>query len=62
MKASVDPQVCIGCTLCTQICPGVFKIDGDKATAYKNPVSVDKNECARNAAEQCPVQAITLMP
>ena len=60
MKASVDHQLCIGCTLCTQICLSVFKMKDDKAIVYKNPVPVDNHACARDAAEQCPVQAITL--
>jgi len=62
MKASVDHELCIGCTLCTQICSSVFKMEQDKAAAYKNPVSPDNHECARDSAEQCPVQAITLTP
>lgn len=62
MKVMVDPQVCIGCTLCTQGCPSVFKMEADKAVTYKNPVSPEDQACARNAAEQCPVEAIILMP
>lgn len=59
MRASVDPQVCIGCTLCTQTCPEVFKMEGDKAVAYKDPVPEALEEACKNAAEQCPVSAIT---
>jgi len=60
MNAKVDPQICIGCTLCTQLCPAAFKMEGDKSIAYKNPISPEDQGCAREAAEQCPVQAITL--
>ncbi len=60
MKATVDIQVCIGCTLCAQICPSVFKMEKDKSVAYRDPVPHESYECVRNAAEQCPVQAITL--
>ena len=33
MKASVDPNLCIGCTQCTGICPEVFSMDGTLAQA-----------------------------
>ena len=62
MKASVDPQLCIGCTISTQTCLSVFKMEQDKAVVYQNPVSQDNCESARKAAEECPVQAITLTP
>lgn len=60
MKAWVDPQVCIGCTLCTQICPEVFRMEQDKAVAYREPFSDTLKQACQNAAEQCPVSAITI--
>lgn len=60
MKAVVDAQKCIGCTLCTQVCPEVFKMEADKAVAYSNTVpEVLKDSCIQ-AAGQCPVDAITI--
>ena len=38
MKVVVDPNTCIGCTLCVQLCPEVFKMESDKAVAYIEPV------------------------
>lgn len=61
MTATVDHQICIGCTLCTQICPAVFRMETDKAIVYENPVSGGNHGCARSAAEQCPVQAIAVI-
>ncbi len=61
MIASVNPQVCIGCTLCVQVCPGVFKMNEDKAVANKEPVSQENYESCRQAAEQCPVEAIAVI-
>jgi ferredoxin len=58
MKAYVDPDVCIGCSLCTQICPEVFKMEQDKAIAYLDPVPKESEENCRRAAEDCPVDAI----
>lgn len=60
MKSFVNPEICIGCTLCTQVCPGVFQMKGDKAVTYKDPVPPEDQECARQAAEECPVQAISI--
>ncbi len=60
MMAIVDPEICIGCTLCTQICPEVFKMEDDKAVAYTNPVPPAVTDTCRDAADQCPVTAITL--
>ncbi len=62
MKASVNPELCIGCTLCTQTCSEVFEMKDEKSVTYVNPVPKDAHECAQRAAEECPVQAITLSP
>lgn len=61
MKAIVDPEKCIGCTLCTQICPEVFRMNDDKAEAYLDPVPAELiSRCAQAANDQCPVNAIRL--
>ncbi len=62
MTAIVDPNICIGCTLCTQLCPSIYRMESEKAVAYTNPVPKESLECARNGAEQCPVQAIVIEP
>ncbi|MCX5697445.1 MAG: ferredoxin [Candidatus Omnitrophica bacterium] len=59
MKVFVNPEVCIGCTLCTQICPEVFKMHEDKSTVYVNPVPEKLKDSCRQAVESCPVNAIT---
>lgn len=62
MKASVDPDTCIGCELCPTICPEVFKM-GDDGLAHTiaNPVPESVEDTAREAAESCPVQAIKII-
>ena len=60
MKAKVDEDLCIGCTLCTQTCPEVFKMEGDKAIVYLNPVPKDVEDACRRAADECPVTAIII--
>ena len=60
MKARVDPDICIGCTLCTQTCPEVFRMEGDKSVAYVSPVPNKIEDACRKAADDCPVSAITI--
>jgi ferredoxin len=60
MKAHVDKNSCIGCGLCANICPDVFEIKGDIAIVKSDPVSPENIECCRQAAEDCPVSAITI--
>lgn len=52
---------CIGCTLCTQTCPEVFRMEGDKAVAYVGTVPKNLEDAARQAAQECPVNAITII-
>ncbi len=60
MRAVVDQDLCTGCELCTEICPGVFKMDGDLAVAYVDPVPAALETNCREAADSCPVAAIGL--
>lgn len=61
MKAEVNHDLCIGCTLCTSICPEIFYMnDEDKADTLEPnvPKSLEKN--AISARQSCPVEAITV--
>jgi ferredoxin len=60
MKAVVDKETCIGCTLCVQVCPEVFRMADDKAAAYVDPVPQAAESACREAAQQCPVEAIKI--
>ncbi len=60
MKAIVDPETCIGCTLCVQVCPEVFKMENDKAVAFVDKVAEAAMDSCKDAADQCPVNAITV--
>lgn len=61
MIAAVDKAKCIGCGVCEGTCPEVFRIGDDGlAEAYTNPVPTDAEDTAQEAADTCPVEAITL--
>ena len=60
MIATVDPDLCIGCTQCTGICPAVFTMEGTLAVALPGEVPPDAVPQAVDAAQSCPVSAITL--
>ena len=60
MKASVDPDVCIGCGLCAEICPEIFRMEDDKAVAYVYTMPDKHLDSAKKAAADCPVDAIAI--
>lgn len=61
MKTTVDRGSCIGCGLCEDICPGVFKLDDESiSTVIVDIVPKEYEGCTNQAAEECPVGAITV--
>jgi len=60
MKAAVDKDICIGCELCTQTCPELFKMEDGTAAAYRNPIPQENEAKAKQAADDCPVSCITI--
>ncbi|MDK2919048.1 MAG: ferredoxin [Candidatus Petromonas sp.] len=61
MKVKVDKDTCIGCGMCEGICPKVFKMnsEGTADVTVENPDGEAK-ECAKEAADSCPVEAIII--
>lgn len=59
MKAFVDQDICIGCGQCVMICPRVFKLNDGKSTVIQKPVASENEATAREAADSCPVAAIS---
>lgn len=57
MKFRVNER-CIGCGLCTGICPDVFSMAGDVAEAADKSVEDTIKNKAVEAMESCPVDAI----
>jgi ferredoxin len=65
MKAIVDQDTCTGCELCIETCPEVFEMQNDTAVAKVDVVppeaeAPEAEETCREAAEDCPVEAITI--
>jgi len=53
----VDQNICIGCGLCANTCPDVFRMDD----AGKSEAFAQENvDCAKQAAAGCPVSAISV--
>ena len=61
MKVTVDPDLCIGCEVCTEVCPEVFRMNEDGlAWAFVDEPTEELWGCAREAEDSCPVDAITV--
>jgi len=49
---------CIACGLCVDTCPEVFDMGGEMAEVIVDTVPEEMEDMARQAAEECPVEAI----
>jgi ferredoxin len=61
MTLTINEEVCIGCGVCMQICPDVFRLDEDegKGTIIKHDVPDDETVCVKVAVDSCPVGCIS---
>jgi len=57
MRVTIDADLCAGCGLCEQTVPEVFEVI-DGVAVVKGAVTADKEEDVKDAAENCPVDAI----
>jgi len=60
MKIEVNKDVCIGCGVCTALCPGIFELKGDMKSHVKDGDHSKEAPCADKAASSCPVGAISV--
>ncbi len=59
MEVFVDPDICISCGTCIDICPEVYDWDDSgKARNQLDEVPATLEDCAREGLESCPVEAI----
>ena len=61
MKATIDRSGCIGCGVCAETCPEVFRMAEDGlAEAYTEEVPEEVADSAAEARDNCPVSVISL--
>lgn len=61
MKATIDRDGCIGCGVCADTCPEVFRMaDDGLAEVYTDPIPASSEDSALEARESCPVSVITV--
>ena len=60
MKAIVDEDTCTGCGACEGICPEVFELVDDVAKVKTDPVPTENEDTCQDAADGCPVEAISI--
>jgi len=56
VQVRLNRDDCIGCGVCAQICPDVFELDEDAGKA--KVIRPAGAECAKEAADSCPVSCI----
>ena len=62
MKATVDKEACIGCGICADSCPDVFEMNDESIAGVKvDSVPEEAVATCKEAAESCPVDAISLV-
>jgi len=60
VRAWIDEDACIGCGVCSDMCPKVFSMEDEVAIVTVAEIPEDQEECAEEAAESCPVDAISI--
>ena len=60
MRVTIDEETCVSCEVCVETCPEVFEINDDKVRVKVDEVPEDVMESCKEAAENCPVEAIQM--
>ena len=61
MNVSIDESGCIGCGLCTQVCPEDFEMgESGVAEVIMEEVPGNLEDSVQEAADGCPVEVITV--
>ena len=61
MKVTVDKDLCLGCGICEGVAPEVFSLEREPvAEVLLDPVPEEYWDAVREAAEECPEDAIII--
>lgn len=60
VRAWIDEDACIGCGVCSDMCPEVFSLEDEVAIVIVAEIPEDQEVCAEEAADSCPVDAISI--
>ena len=60
MRVRIDAELCTACELCVDTCPDIFKMGDDVAVVIQADVPADLEDCAQEAADSCPSEAIII--
>ena len=58
MKAFINEDLCIGCSLCRSICPAIFVMENEKAKVRMWDIEPIYQDDVKNARQSCPSGAI----
>ena len=58
MKVTIDADECTACGLCSDSVPDVFELGDEVAEVKVSEVPSDMEDAVKEAAEDCPVEAI----
>lgn len=59
MEVRINDE-CSACGICEDICPEVFELGDEHAEVKVNPVPAEYEDKCREAAEECPSEAIEI--
>lgn len=60
MKVTIEREGCIGCSLCTEICPEVFRMADDGLAEVYAELADETKDAVEEAEQSCPVAVIRI--
>jgi ferredoxin len=60
LKININDD-CTACGICADACPEVFELGDEKAIVKMDPVPEEYHDACREAAEDCPCEAIEII-